>query len=182
MLLGVVVFRSKISNVFDKRASIGLIFGLSICAVFFLKTYYKWSTCEISESVKDLPAREISIDLIVKQIKFQKLGNNGWKKQYVGKITNAPNVRVDLIDKAIKLTGVKIHKGISLGKGDILRVKGLIKEDCSFLCCTNNSCIDLGFHFSMYNVKIIKIIKSDVLSFWQNLRTGIKQHLNINKI
>ena len=182
MLLGVVVFRSKISNVFDKRASIGLIFGLSICAVFFLKTYYKWSTCEISESVKDLPAREISIVLIVKQIKFQKLGNNGWKKQYVGKITNAPNVRVDLIDKAVKLTGVKIHKGISLGKGDILRVKGLIKEDCSFLCCTNNSCIDLGFHFSMYNVKIIKIIKSDVLSFWQNLRTGIKQHLNINKI
>ena len=82
MLLGVVVFRSKISNVFDKRASIGLIFGFSICAVFFLKTYYKWSTCEISESVKDLPAREISIDLIVKQIKFQKLGNNGWKKQY----------------------------------------------------------------------------------------------------
>ena len=76
MLLGVVVFRSKISNVFDKRASIGLIFGFSICAVSFLKTYYKWSTCEISESVKDLPAREISIDLIVKQIKFQKLKMN----------------------------------------------------------------------------------------------------------
>ena len=133
MLLGVVVFRSQINNILDKRASIGLVFGLSICAVFFFKTYYKWSACEISKSVKGLPAREVSVDLILKQIKLQKRGIYSWEKQYVGKITNAPVVRADLINKVVKLTGTKIHKGISLGKGDILRVKGIIKEVCFFL-------------------------------------------------
>ena len=182
MLLGVVVFRSQINNVLDKRASVGLIFGLSICAVFFFKTYYKWRTCEISKSIKGLPEREISVDLILKKIKLQKGGVYSWKKQYVGKITDAPIVRADLINKVVKLTGSKIHKGISLEKGDILRVKGIIKEDCSFFCCTNNSCIDLSFHFSMSDVKIVKIMKSDMLSLWHNLRTGIKRHLNINEI
>ena len=109
MLLGVVVFRSQINNILDKRASIGLVFGLSICAVFFFKTYYKWSTCEISKSVKGLPAREISVDLILKQIKLQRVGIYSWKKQYVGKITSAPIVRADLINKVVKLTGSKIQ-------------------------------------------------------------------------
>ena len=34
----------------------------------------------------------------------------------------------------------------------------------------------------MSDVKIVKIMKSDMLSFWHNLRTGIKRHLNINEI
>tara|TARA_Y100001933_G_scaffold204513_1_gene206797 strand:- start:656 stop:904 length:249 start_codon:yes stop_codon:yes gene_type:complete len=80
MLLCVIVFRSKINKIFDKRASIGLIFGLSICAFLFLKTYYKWSTCDVSKSVKELPAREISIDLILQKVSLQKFGNNVWKK------------------------------------------------------------------------------------------------------
>ena len=180
MLLCVVVFRSKINKIFDKRASIGLIFGLSICVFLFLKTYYKWSTCDVSKSVKELPAREISIDLILQKVSLQKFGNNVWKKNYLGRIINAPIIRRDLIGKIIRLTNVKLLKEMSLRKGDILRVKGIIKEDCSFLCCKKRPYNELRFHFYMSNVIVVKTIKKDMFSFWYNIRASIKRDLKIN--